>query len=148
MSKIDTDGRRARQAGASYDDNPWPPGSVDALSWRDAWTIQDLMSGHISQVISKDAAALIWKAHREIDVGAKLLDEIAQTIAKGGHPTPVYPRDHFNRGYTLGVPEGNGMERIFNINPELVAKIVEAHIADARRELVLATAAALTEAHE
>jgi hypothetical protein len=98
----------------------------------------------VTGTISMIAAYRIWMAHREIEVGTKLLADIAETMKQGGDPTPVDPWDRHRRGYSLGVPSGSG-ERILGVNPRLAAAVIEAHIAEKRRELVEATLAARIE---
>jgi hypothetical protein len=102
------------------------------------------MGGGMSGTISMAAAYRIWMAHREIEVGTKLLADIAETLKGEGAATPVEDRDRYRRGYTLGVPHGSG-ERILDVNPSLAAAVIEAHIAEKRRELVEATLAARIE---
>lgn len=94
--------------------------------------------------ISQDTAYRIWMAHNQIEVGHKLLDDIAKTIREGGDPTPTDPHNRHRRGYTLGVPSGSG-ERILGVSPRLTAAVVEAHIAEKQRDLIEATLAAKIE---
>jgi hypothetical protein len=94
--------------------------------------------------ISMTTAHRLWAAHREIEVGTKLLEDIAETLKEGGHPNPIDAHGRYRRGYSLGVPSGSG-ERILNVSPRLAAAVVEAHIAEKRRELVEATLAAKIE---
>lgn len=94
--------------------------------------------------ISKETAHRVWTAHREIEVGSKLLADIAETLKQGGDPTPVDPYNRHRRGYSLGVPSGSG-ERILGVSPRLAAAVIEAHIAEKQRELIEATLAAKIE---
>jgi hypothetical protein len=92
-------------------------------------------------IVSMETANRLWLAHREIEVGQKLLADIRETVARG-EPTPLdrgYPR-----GYQLGVPSGSG-HRVLDVAPELAERIVEAHIANKREELRAASLNALRE---
>ncbi len=95
-------------------------------------------------ILSKEAAARIWKAHREIDVGRELLLAMAETLEQGGDATPIDPSDRHRRGYSLGLPSGTG-ERILFVAPQLARLVIEAHIAAKQAELIEATAAAREE---
>jgi hypothetical protein len=98
----------------------------------------------MTSTISMGAAYRIWTAHREIEVGEKLLADIAKTLAEGGDPSPYEPSGRHRRGYSLGVPSGSG-ERILNVSPRLAAAVIEAHIAEKQRDLIEATIAARLE---
>lgn len=98
----------------------------------------------MTRPISMTTAQRLWAAHREIEVGTKLLADIAETLKEGGHPTPIEEHGRYRRGYSLGVPHGSG-ERVLNVSPRLAASVVEAHIAEKRCELVEATLAARIE---
>ena len=92
-------------------------------------------------ILSREAAARIWTAHREIDVGRKLLADIEETLAHGGDATPIDPSDRHRRGYSLGIPSGSG-ERLLTVGPRLAKTVIEAHITALQAELVAASAAA------
>ena len=101
-------------------------------------------------ILSREAAARIWTAHREIDVGrklladieeTKLLDDIEETLAHGGDAIPIDPSDRHCRGYSLGIPSGSG-ERLLTVGPRLAKTVIEAHITALQAELVAASAAA------
>lgn len=93
-------------------------------------------------IVSRESAYRIWMAHREIETGEKLLAEMRETIAKGEVPTPVERGTH--RSLQLGVPQHGGY-RLFDVAPDLAIRIIEAHIADKRRELNAASIDALRE---
>ena len=88
--------------------------------------------------ISMEAAHRIWTAHREIEVGQKLLADIAAAKDKGGDPTPLDPFGR-RRQFSFGVPMGDSGERMFNVSNALAVSVIKAHIADKQRELVEAT---------
>ena len=94
-----------------------------------------------NSILSQEMAARIWSAHREIDVGLKLLADIDETLKHGGDATPTDPRDRFRRGYSLGLPSGSG-ERLLSVGPALARQLIEAHIAAKQAELVEASASA------
>jgi hypothetical protein len=95
-------------------------------------------------IISKRAAHRIWSAHREIEVGTKLLADINEALSRHDDPTPL---DDFGRrrSYSLGVPVTDSSQRMMDVSPRLAAAVIEAHIAEKQRDLVEATLAARIE---
>lgn len=95
-------------------------------------------------IISKQAAHRIWSAHREIEVGTKLLADITESLRRHEDPTPL---DDFGRrkNYSLGVPVSDSAQRMLDVSPRLAAAVIEAHIAEKQRELIEATLAAKIE---
>lgn len=93
--------------------------------------------------ISAEAAHRIWMAHREIETGEKLLADIRQTLKEGGDPTPI---DDFGcrHVYQLGLPSHGG-HRLLDVSPRLAACVIEAHIAEKKRDLIEASLAAKIE---
>jgi hypothetical protein len=98
----------------------------------------------MANVLSMEAASRIWTAHREIEVGRKLLADIKEALKEGRDPNPV---DHWGRRrhFSLGVPSGETSERIVQLSPKLAMAIIEAHIADKEKELKEASIAARIE---
>ena len=94
--------------------------------------------------ISMLAAERIWRAHREIEAGEKLLAEIKTALTQGRDATPLDPHGR-RRGFSLGVPMGNNGERLLEVSPRLASYVIEAHIAEKRRELVEVSIAARLE---
>jgi len=86
-----------------------------------------------TKIISQELASRIWTAHREIEVGRKLLADIEETI-KADRPTPLEPY-HRRRRYTLGVPNGQDGHRMLDVSPQLAGCVVLAHLAEKEREL-------------
>jgi hypothetical protein len=85
------------------------------------------------KIVSYQMAYEIWMAHREIEVGEKLLADIQETMERGQGETPV---DRSSRqGFQLGVPNGNG-HRLLYLDPGLAQKIIEQSIALQRDRLV------------
>jgi hypothetical protein len=88
------------------------------------------MAEALPKIVSFQMAYEIWIAHREIEVGEKLLAEIRETMPA---ETPV---DHSRRrGLELGVPSGSG-HRLFYLDPRLAQTIIEQNIAFQRTRLV------------
>jgi hypothetical protein len=92
-------------------------------------------------LISKETAHRIWMAHREIEVATTLLSDIKAALSAGEDPTPI---DAFGRrrNYQLGVPSGDNSHRLFEISPSLAVLVIEAHVADKKRDLESACAIA------
>lgn len=85
-------------------------------------------------VLSKALADRIWRAHREIEVAGKLLDDMRKALLAGAPPTPLDPLDR-RRHIELAVPTSEHGHRLFDLGPDLAATIIEAHIAEKREEL-------------
>lgn len=98
-------------------------------------------------VISKAAAARIWSAHNEIEIGKKLLADIEDALRMGGSETDATPRDPFGRrrAHTFGIPSGDSGHRMLNVSPKLSVYVIRAHLADMERELAEACVAARME---
>ena len=43
----------------------------------------------MTNILSMDSAQRIWKAHREIEVGRKLLADIREALKEGTDPNPI-----------------------------------------------------------
>jgi len=98
-----------------------------------------------ASTISMEAAQRLWLAHREIEVGRKLLVDIEETLKDIRHPTPLDPHHRGRRGYSLGIPMGDSGERILGVSPRLAKAVIEAHIAEKQRDLAEACIAARIE---
>jgi hypothetical protein len=85
----------------------------------------------------------IWSTHREIEIGAKLLAEMRETIEIEELAATPLDRDR-RRHLQLGVPSGTG-HRLFDVAPDLAITVIEAHIAGKRSELAAASALARME---
>jgi hypothetical protein len=94
-------------------------------------------------MISFETARDIAFAYREVEVGEKLLADLA--AAKERHVAPDI-RDAFGRrqdGLTLGVPSGDRSQMMYQVSWELAVPVVEAHTAAARARIAaLSTKAA------
>lgn len=90
-------------------------------------------------MISLETAAAIWNCYREINVGAKLLADLEEALEqRDDNPNP---RDAFGRQrpFSLGVPSGSdSSQRMFDVAPRLAVSVIRAHIAEKRRELIVA----------
>lgn len=85
--------------------------------------------------ISRQTAADIALAHREIETAEALLDKIRTEWTEGSVPDL---RDTFGKpvdGLELGVPNGQGTTRLFNVPFPLAGRVIEAHIASQRKRL-------------
>jgi hypothetical protein len=98
----------------------------------------------MTNVISMAAAHRIWMAHREIEAGTTLLTSIDDALQRGEDATPLDPFGR-RRAYQLGAPMGDNTHKLLDVSPRLARHIIEAHIAEKRRELVEATLAARIE---
>lgn len=89
----------------------------------------------MTNVISAETAANVWRAHREIATGTKMLAELREKIANHVDPNPI---DVFGRRqlYKLGVPHGENGHELLDVSPELALHIIEAHISRKQTELV------------
>lgn len=84
--------------------------------------------------ISKATAQRIWNAHREMEVGQKLLEEV-DAATKGGAPdTPGHDYGR-SRGFQLGIPSKPSCHQLLNVSANLVPHIINAHIANQQKEL-------------
>lgn len=120
-------------------------GGHDGLGLRADGAGRDYRGGCVmANTITMDTAALIWKAHREIETSIKLLADIREKKKFGGDPNPL---DAFgrHRPYTLGIPSGDAGHQLVGLSPELAAHIIEAHITRKQSELVEACARAALE---
>lgn len=89
------------------------------------------------EVITKEAALKIAYAHIEIEKAEKLLLDISDS-KRWGH-TPESLKDAFgrtHRGYQLGIPSGSGGHTLYEVSPELSKYVIEAHLAQKKKELV------------
>lgn len=99
-------------------------------------------------MISKDTAALIWTAYREIDAAEKLLSDMKSERSREGLDrfAPSL-RDAFGRvrHLQLGIPTGESGHRLLDVSPVLAEGMIRAHMADKRSELVALNEIARTE---
>ena len=94
-------------------------------------------------MISQETACNIYSAHREIEAGKKLIEDMLKAREeleknRGSEDATKLLRDAFGRRQQLelGVPSGNNSHRIFGVAPELAGSVIRAHIAKKRAELV------------
>ena len=101
-------------------------------------------------MITKETAARIWAAYREIEAGEKLLSDMAEQrnkpFADRDRHAPTL-KDAFGRvrHLQLGIPSGDNGHRIFDVDPELAESVIRAHIAKKQVELVEANESARLE---
>lgn len=89
-------------------------------------------------MITKDTAAAIWSAYREIESAEKLLQDMAserERIQVDRHAPTL--RDAFGRlrQLSLGIPSGENAHRLFDVSPVLAESVIRAHIEHKRAEL-------------
>jgi hypothetical protein len=95
--------------------------------------------------ISKQTATDIALAHREIETAEALLAKISTEWIEGSVPDL---RDTFGRPVDcleLGVPNGQGNTRLFNVPFPLAKSVIEAHIAAQRQRLSILSIQAMNE---
>ena len=101
-------------------------------------------------MITQETAARIWNAHREIQTGIKLLEDVAKERERHLVPrderAPTI-RDAFGhrRHFQLGVPSGENGHKLFEVSPMLAESCIRAHIENKRRDLAEANEAARIE---
>lgn len=96
-------------------------------------------------MITKDTAAGIALAHREIETAEALLKQIGEALNNGRVPDF---RDAFGRqrGLQLGVPSGDNSQRLFDVPWTLAKPIIEVHIVAQRGLIAEFTTKAIAEA--
>jgi hypothetical protein len=105
-------------------------------------------------MISRETAAAIWHAYREMDAGEKLLQDMARQrdqLAKRGDEARFAESlpDAFGRmrGMSLGIPSGDRAHQLFDVSPLLADSVIRAHIANKRAELIALNERAVVEAN-
>ncbi len=89
-------------------------------------------------MITRDTAAAIWNAYREIEAGEKLLADMAKERERmdvDKHAPTL--RDAFGRlrQLQLGIPSGENSHRLLDVSPVLAESVIRAHIQNKRAEL-------------
>jgi hypothetical protein len=113
-----------------------------------------ISGGHIGKrnrrdnMISRDTAARIWNAYREIEAGEKLLADMAE-IRKSERIDKYAPtlKDAFGtrRQLQLGIPQGDNGHRLLDVSPILAESCIRVHIERKRAELAEANESAWLE---
>lgn len=89
-------------------------------------------------MITRETAAAIWSAYREIEAGEKLLADMAaeRESMKVDRHAPTL-RDAFGRvrQLQLGIPHGDNGHRLLDVSPMLAESVIRAHIEHKRAEL-------------
>lgn len=90
-------------------------------------------------MITQQTAADIWQCYREIEAGKKLLQDMEER--KKAYPLDKYAqhlKDAFGRGQSLqlGIPCGENGHRLLDVAPRLALSVIQAHIAEKKKELV------------
>lgn len=86
-------------------------------------------------MITKEIAGQIWNCYHEIEKAEKLLNDMNESL-KGHNDRNLIDAFGRRKGLQLGVPLGSDSHRLYDVRPELGVKIVEAHIAYKKAELV------------
>lgn len=90
-------------------------------------------------MITRETAAMIWSAYREIEAGEKLLADMQEIRARErvDRHAPTL-RDAFGRSQQLqlGIPSGENGHRLLDVSPVLAESVIRAHIENKRGELV------------
>lgn len=89
-------------------------------------------------MISRDTAAAIWNAYREIEAGEQLLADMAkerERLSVDKHAPTL--RDAFGRvrQLQLGIPSGENSHRLLDVSPTLAESVIRAHIQNKRAAL-------------
>nr|WP_278422951.1 hypothetical protein [Brucella anthropi]DAM62872.1 MAG TPA: hypothetical protein [Caudoviricetes sp.] len=90
-------------------------------------------------LISKTTAMDIAFAYREIEAAERLLAEIEDAQEKRVAPDIRNAFGDRHDGLELGVPNGKGSQRLFNVPWTLARPIIEAHIASQKARLSVLT---------
>lgn len=89
-------------------------------------------------MITRETAAAIWNAYREIEAAEKLLGnmERERERAQVDKHAPTL-RDAFGRvrQLSLGIPSGENAYQLFDVAPTLAESVIRAHIEHKRAEL-------------
>ena len=98
-------------------------------------------------MITQETAARIWNAHREIETGKKMLEDVAKEQEKrrldyDKHGPTLRDAFGHRRHFQLGVPSGEDGHRLFEVSPMLAESCIRAHIENKRRDLAEANEAA------
>lgn len=89
-------------------------------------------------MITRETAAAIWSAYREIEAGEKLLADMAaerERMKVDRHATTL--RDAFGRvrQLQLCIPSSDSAHRLLDVSPMLAESVIRAHIEHKRAEL-------------
>lgn len=109
------------------------------------------MSNPAVNIISKETAARLLAAYRELEAGKGLREE----LVKQTH-TPIDPRRDvqerrswqsglWRTGIEMAVPYGEGGKRLLQVQTNLALQVIDAHLTAMRAELIEASAQAQKE---
>jgi hypothetical protein len=90
------------------------------------------------RMITKETAALVWNAYREIDSAEKLLSgmkEIREREHLDPHAATLQDAFGRRRQLQLGIPSGENSHRLLDVSPVLAESCIKAHIENKRAEL-------------
>ena len=99
-------------------------------------------------MITRETAARIWSAYREIETAENLLQEMEtkrQELRVDQNAPTI--KDAFGRiqHLQLGIPSGDNAHRLFQVSPVLAVSVIRAHIAAKQSELAEANECARLE---
>lgn len=92
-------------------------------------------------MITKETCQAIYSAHREIEAGEKLLEDMkAERERPFSDREKLAPllKDAFGhrKHLQLGIPLGENSHRLFDVSPALAESVIRAHIENKRAALV------------
>ncbi len=101
-------------------------------------------------MITQQTAAAIWNAYREIEAGEKLLADMEKELKWEHDKTAPTLKDAFGqrRHIQLGIPSGESAHRLLTVSPVLAISVINAHIANKRKELAEANECARIELNQ
>jgi len=89
-------------------------------------------------MITKETAARIWNAYREISTAEKLLEDMKphqEDFCHDEHAPTLKDAFGRKRDLELGVPCGESGHRLFGVSPKLAVSVIKAHIEYKKAEL-------------
>jgi hypothetical protein len=88
-------------------------------------------------MITKETAMRIVWTYQELENSQKLIDDMAERLAKDADKTypNLYNAFGERKGLKLGVPSGDNGHQLFDVNADLAVKIIEKHIEDKQDRL-------------
>jgi len=90
-------------------------------------------------VIGRKILERMWCCYREIEAGEKLLNDLKTLVEKNpDDPNAQKLEDNFGRrrDLQLGIPCGESGHTLVGVSPYLAKRVIKAHIANKRVELL------------
>lgn len=92
-------------------------------------------------MISRETAAKIWNAYREIEAAEKLLIKVEETVKDFETDNSLPSLKDISREarrFEFGVPSGENSHRLFGVSPTLAEAVIREHIDNKKEELLKA----------